>query len=354
MTEPTHPDKRHGLEIDDHDDHSKRCLLSRLMLGHAHGQSHDHGAVVDAGVEGIRATKVSLLGLGITAALQAIIVVYTGSVALLSDTLHNLTDALTAVPLWIAFALGRRAPTARFTHGYHRAEDLAGVVIVLVIAVSAGAVAWESLQRLVDPRSITFAPWVIAAGLVGAGGNEAVARYRMKVGERIGSQALVADGYHARSDAFTSLAVVAAGVGSLVGWDWVDPVAGMLVAVMILVILRSTAVKMLGRILDAVDPELVERSTAIAAGVEGVVEVTATRLRFSGHRLLATVSVGVDPRVSVTEGHLIAERVAHELAHQLPFALDAVVHVDPAGLEGCHDLTDPHRVRMQGLDPSEH
>lgn len=327
----------------------------RRLLPHGHGHTHDPTPPpADPGGEGIRATKVSLLGLGVTALLQAVIVVITGSVALLSDTIHNLTDAFTAIPLWIAFSWGRRQPTSRFTHGYHRAEDLAGIVIVLAIAVSAGGVAWESIRRLADPRPIEFIPWVIAAGVIGALGNEAVARYRIRVGRRIGSEALVADGLHARTDAYTSLSVVAAGLGALAGWQWADPVAGLIVAVMILVILWRTATKMFGRLLDAVDPQLVERAITIASTVDGVREVTAMRLRFSGHRLLATVSVGVDPDASVQTGHAVGERVAHELAHTLPYALDAVVHVDPAGLEGCHDLTEHHQARLEGRDPADH
>ena len=338
--------------MSDTHEHGKGILArARHLLPH----DHDHVVpVADPSGEGIRATKISLVGLGITALVQAVIVVFTGSVALLSDTLHNLTDALTAIPLWIAFSLGRRQPTSRFTHGYHRAEDLAGIVIVLAIAVSAGAVAWESVQRLIEPRSIDFIPWVITAGLVGALGNELVARYRIRVGRRIGSEALVADGLHARTDAYTSLAVVAAGVGAALDWRWADPVAGLAVALMILVILRRTAIRMFGRLLDAVDPELVDRATAITEEVNGVVEVTNVRLRFSGHRLLATVSVGVDPSATVLEGHDVSERVAHELAHRLPYALDAVVHVDPAGMEGCHDLTDHHLARMEGRDPADH
>lgn len=330
-------------------------FLSRIRRRLPH--DHDHAGVVtivDPSGEGIRATKISLIGLGITALIQAVVVVFTGSVALLSDTLHNLTDALTAIPLWIAFSLGRRQPTSRFTHGYHRAEDLAGIVIVLAIAVSAGAVAWESVQRLIEPRALEFIPWVIAAGLVGALGNELVARYRIRVGRRIGSEALIADGLHARTDAYTSLAVVAAGIGAALDWRWADPIAGLIVAVVILAILRRTAVRMFGRLLDAVDPALVERATGITEEVDGVVEVTNMRLRFSGHRLLATVSVGVDPDATVMQGHDVSERVAHELAHQLPYALDAVVHVDPAGIEGCHDLTDHHLARLEGRNPADH
>lgn len=330
-----------------------RRTLTRVGRNHSHDHA-DAAPVADPSGEGIRATKISLIGLGVTAALQAVVVLFTGSVALLSDTLHNLTDALTAIPLWIAFSLGRRQPTSRFTHGYHRAEDLAGIVIVLAIAVSAGAVAYESIQRLLEPRDIEFIPWVIAAGVIGALGNELVARFRIRVGRRIGSEALVADGLHARTDAYTSLAVVAAGIGAALEWRWADPVAGLLVAVMILVILRRTAVKMFGRLLDAVDPDLVHRASDIVADVDGVVEVTNMRLRFSGHRLLATVSVGVDPNATVRQGHEVSELVAHELAHRLPYALDAVVHIDPAGVEGCHDLTDHHMARLEGKDPADH
>lgn len=308
-----------------------------------HDHDHGGGALIDAGAEGIRATKVSLAGLGVTAVLQAVVVAVTGSVALFSDTLHNLTDALTAIPLWIAFALGRRPPSPRFTHGYHRAEDLAGTVIVLAIAVSAGGVVWESIQRLVDPQPLTHIPWVIAAGVIGAVGNEAVAQYRIRIGRRIGSEALVADGYHARTDAFTSLSVVAAGVGSLLGWSWADPVAGLVVAAMILVLLRRTAWRMFGRLLDAVEPELVDRVAGIAGSCRDVSEVTGVRLRWSGHRLVATIAIAVDPATTVGDGHEIGQQVAHTIAHELPHAVDAVVHVDPHGWEGSHDLSSHHR-----------
>ena len=333
----------------DHTDELPRPGLAGLIDRFRHAVPHNHdsaeaaGAMVDTGAEGIRATKYSLVGLGITAILQAVIVWFTGSVALLSDTLHNLTDALTAIPLWIAFSLGRRKPTPRFTYGYHRAEDLAGIVIVLAIAVSAGGVAWESIQRFFDPRELTYVGWVIAAGIIGALGNEAVARYRIKVGRRIGSEALIADGFHARTDAYTSLAVVAAGVGSLLGWPWADPLGGLIVAVMILALLRTTAVRMFGRLLDAVDPSLVDKATTIAMGVSGVEDVPTMRIRWSGHRLLASVSVAVDPAISVEASHEIGQTVAHSLAHDFPYVIDAVVHVDPHGVPTSHDLTHHHR-----------
>ena len=315
----------------------------RHAIAHDHDATDTTGALVDTGRAGIRATKISLAGLGITALLQAVIVAFSGSVALLSDTLHNITDALTAIPLWIAFSLGRREPSDRFTYGYHRAEDLAGIIIVLAIAVSAGAVAWESIQRFFDPRDLQNVGWVIAAGVIGAAGNEAVARYRIAAGRRIDSEALVADGYHARTDAYTSLSVVVAGVGALLGWRWADPLGGLLVAIMILVLLRRTAARMFGRLLDAVDPDLVERARDIASSVDGVEEVTSMRLRWSGHRLHATASVAVDPEITVERGHEIGQTVGHELAHGLSQNVQSVVHVDPHGIDGSHDLTDHHR-----------
>ena len=329
----------------DHDDQStrteRRGLLSRLRPGSSHAHSHDT-PWADTGAAGVRAAKVSLVGLGTTAALQAVLVLFTGSVALLSDTLHNLTDALTAVPLWIAFALGRRANTRRFTFGLGRAEDLAGLAIVLAIAVSAGGVAWESIRRLMDPRPLEHIPWVVVAGLIGAVGNELVAGYRIRVGRQISSEALIADGHHARADALTSLAVVAAGIGSAIGADWVDPVAGLAVAAMILVLLRYAGPRVFGRFLDAVDPELVGRAERIAAAVPGVAAVSEVRVRWSGHRMFVTLVAAVDPELTVRAGHDIGQAVTHDLMHGFACHVEALVHVDPVGVPDAHEMTAHH------------
>jgi len=317
--------------------------VDRLRHALSHSHSHDHEVpLADTGAAGVRASKVSLVGLGITAALQCVLVVVTGSVALLSDTLHNLTDALTAIPLWIAFALGRRGKSRRFTFGLGRAEDLAGLVIVTAIAVSAGGVAWESIGRLLDPRSIDHIPWVIAAGFIGAAGNELVAEYRIRVGRRISSEALIADGQHARADALTSLAVVAAGVGAALGADWVDPVAGLVVAGMILVLLRHAGTRVFGRFLDAVDPSLVDQAESVARAVPGVDSVADIGMRWHGHRMLITLVAAVDPELSVRQGHQIAQVITHDLIHTFPFNVEALVHIDPSGEPGAHSLTAHH------------
>ncbi len=328
----------------DHEHDRPRTLWARLI--HVVRHDHDHAQadqpVRDLGAEGIRATKISLVGLGATAMLQAVLVALTGSVALLSDTIHNFTDALTAIPLWIAFSLGRKPHNRRYTYGYHRAEDLAGVVIVIAIGLSAGGVAWESIQRITDPRELDYAGWVIVAGVVGALGNELVARYRRRVGLRIGSAALVADADHARADALTSLAVVLAGVGAVVGLDWIDPVAGLAVAIMILRLLWQSSRTMLDRLMDAVDPAVVDRIEATVLATDGVRAVDDVRARHQGHLLLITLCISVDPEITMAAGHAIAHEVEHSLLHEFPNAGEAVVHVDPMGDEAAHNVAAHH------------
>lgn len=298
--------------------------------------------MTDTSAKGIRATKVSLVGLGVTAVLQAIVFVFSGSIALLSDTVHNLADALTAIPLWIAFSLGRRKPTSTYTYGFHRAEDAAGLLIVLAIALSAGVIIYESLGRLTDPRIIDHVPWVVAAGLIGAAGNELVARHRMRVGRRIGSEALVADGRHARADALTSLAVVAAGIGAAVGFAWVDPVAGLVVAVIILKLLLGSGRTIIRRLLDGVEPQVVADVAATIAGVTGVRRVDDLRVRWQGHRLHISASIAVDPGVSVSEGHDTAHEVEHALHHRFEVPVTSLIHVDPDGPSSAHEATAHH------------
>lgn len=319
----------------------------RHRVGHLVAHEHDHGnasssAILDTGSVGIRATKVSLVGLGLTALIQAVIVVVSGSVALLSDTLHNLTDALTAIPLWIAFALGRRPATRNYTYGFNRVEDWAGLVIVVAIGVSAGLVVWESAQRLAEPRLIEQIPWVIAAGIVGALGNELVARYRIRVGNSIGSEALVADGRHARTDALTSLAVVVAGVGAAMGMAWVDPVAGLAVAVPILWLLVRSARRVFRRLIDGIEPEVMEAASSTIAAVEGVDAVDDLRVRWHGHQLRVAASISVASTLSVKEGHDIAHSVEHELHHVFTPPVVATIHVEPADHPERHDITAHH------------
>ncbi|MEV1143336.1 cation diffusion facilitator family transporter [Micromonospora sp. NPDC049799] len=302
--------------------------------------SHDSRATIDPALEssrdGLRALWISLVGLGVTAVAQAVIVVLSGSVALLGDTLHNVADALTAVPLGIAFLLGRRAATRAYTYGYGRAEDLAGIVIVVVIAASAVAAGWTAITRLLEPAEITHVPWVAAAGIVGFAGNELVARYRIRVGRRIGSAALVADGLHARTDGYTSLAVVAAAGGVAFGWRWADPVVGLVIAVAIVFVLKDATREVYRRLMDAVDPAIVDKAEAALRAVDGVRDVATVRLRWIGHRLHAEADLVVDARLSLVDAHAIAADAEHQLTRAVPRLTTATVHTDPDSHPGGH------------------
>ena len=335
----------HGHQNDHRHESVSWWSKARHFGGHLIAHDHDHGpstALLDTGAVGIRATKVSLVLLGVTALLQAVIVVFSGSVALLSDTLHNLTDALTSIPLWIAFALGRRAATKKYTYGFNRTEDIAGLLIVVAIAVSVVLVVWESLHRLVEPQLIEAIPWVIAAGIIGALGNELVARYRIKVGESIGSEALITDGRHARSDALTSLAVVVAGIGAAFGAAWVDPIAGLVVAVPMLVLLVKSARRILRRLSDGIEPEVVDEAATTIAAVHGVDQVEALRVRWHGHQLRIAASVSVDPNLTVRQGHDIAHDVEHALLHQFTTPIAVTIHIEPHEHPDRHDSIAHH------------
>ncbi|HWH30609.1 MAG TPA: cation diffusion facilitator family transporter [Mycobacteriales bacterium] len=335
----------HGHGPDHGHDHGHPSgLLARLrelVAPHSHDAADSVDDALEGSRRGVRALVVSLVVLGLTALAQAAVVVLTGSVALLGDTLHNVADALTAVPLAVAFLLGRRPPTRRYTYGYGRAEDLAGVVIVLFILASAVAAAYESVRRLVEPAEVRYLGAVAAAGVVGFLGNEAVARYRIKVGREIGSAALVADGLHARTDGFTSLAVVLGAAGVALGFERADPVVGLLITVAILFVLRDAARQVYRRLMDAVDEDLlddVERVLRQTPGVRGLGDV---RLRWIGHVLRAEAEVVVAADLTVVDAHHIAEDAQHRLLHEVPKLTAALVHCDPEGGEH-HALTDHH------------
>jgi cation diffusion facilitator family transporter len=287
----------------------------------------------------MRALWLSLAALGATALAQAAVVAVSGSVALLGDTVHNAADARTAVPLGIAFVLGRRAATRRFTYGYGRAEDLAGLVIVLTVAASAAFTAYSAAERLLHPRPPAHLPYVAAAALAGFLGNEWVARYRIRVGRAIGSAALVADGQHARTDGFASLAVLLGAGGAALGVQLADPLVGLAITAAILLVLRDAAREVFRRLLDAVDPALVERAERTLREVPGVRGVGGVRLRWVGHRLRAEVTVTVDGEVTARQAHAVAVAAEHALLHAVPHLAAALVHADPAPAPG---EADPH------------
>ena len=322
--------------------------LRGLIAPHSHDAKDSLDQALEGSRDGIRAVAISLVILLLTAGIQALVVVASGSVALLGDTLHNAADALTAVPLWLAFRLGRRAPTARFTYGYGKAEDVAGVVVLLLIAASAAFAGGEAIIRLIHPQKITHLGIVMAAAVVGAVGNEVVAQYHIRVGRRIGSAALEADGIHARTDGVTSQLVLVGAIAVALGAQWADAVVGLVITAAILVVGYQAARSVGQRLLDAVDPAIVARISETVAAVEGVVAVTEVRARWMGHRLLAQVRLSVDGALPVTGAHEIAEVAHHELLHHVARLSDAIIHVDPA-VTGF----DPHAATAHHRDGGE-
>ena len=318
--------------------------------GHPHGHDARHGhthGVVDPTIattdRGIWAIKWSFVILAITAVLQFAVVVVTGSVALLADTIHNIGDAVTAVPLWIAFRLARRRPSQRFTYGLGRVEDLAGVAIVGIILLSAIVAGWEAVHRLIQPDPISL-PWAVAAaGAVGFLGNEACAIFRIRVGREIDSAALIADGYHARTDGLTSLAVVVGAAGVWLGFPLADPIVGLLITIAIFGIVWQSAKAVFTRLLDGVEPHIVADIRHAAGHVSEVSQVLGVRARWLGHRLTAELDIAVDGRTTVREVEAVSIKIERELREHVPAVSMAHVRSRPVGAAiAGSDGDDPH------------
>jgi cation diffusion facilitator family transporter len=310
--------------------------------------THVHGVIEPALLssrKGMKAVSWSFLVLMLTAVFQIIIVLYSGSVALLADTVHNFGDALTAIPLFFAFWLSLRPPSERYTYGLGRAEDLAGLFIVAIIAITGLYAGYESILRFLYPQEVTGL-WAIGlAGLAGFMGNELVARYRMRVGREIGSAALIADGQHARVDGLTSLAVLVSAIAITLGFPAADSLIGLGISAAILVIAWNSGTTVVSRILDGVDPELVREIRQAVMHVPGIIRITDVRVRWLGHRVLTELNITVDPDLSVEEGHRIAMEARHELLFHIPYLSQATIHIDPASASGedwhCTNDTTP-------------
>jgi cation diffusion facilitator family transporter len=364
----------HGHEPGDSDHHGRGDDVTSDHVHHrgpGHPDDHHHGAIaairhpfsahrhdpaesidsVTANRAGMRALVISLGGLGVTALLQVAIVAVSGSVALLADTIHNFSDALTALPLGFAFWVGRRSPNRRYTYGYGRAEDLAGIFIVTMIGLSASVAAWQAIDRLITPQTIHLPGWVAAAGVIGFAGNELVATYRIRVGRRIGSAALVADGLHARTDGLTSLAVVVAALGSIAGWQLADPIVGLSISVIILNVLRHAARDIYRRLTDRVDPHLVDQVEHELAHVRGIQAVDRVRIRWIGHELHADAEVALDPALDLAAAHDVLEDARHRLLHNVPRLGDILLHANPAGHPDAHSRTSHHRTPATARRP---
>jgi cation diffusion facilitator family transporter len=341
----------HGQGHDHEHDHPRglRGVIKEIFAPHSHDAADSVDSALESSAAGIRAVKISLVVLGLTAIAQIVIVAISGSIALAADTIHNFSDALTAVPLWIAFALSTKPATRRYTYGFGRVEDLAGLFVVAMITMSAIIAGYEAIMRLIHPQPIDNVGWVALAGLIGFIGNEWVALYRIRVGRRIGSAALVADGLHARTDGFTSLAVLFAAGGVALGYPLADPIVGLLITVAILAVLRTAVRDVFRRLLDGVDPEFIDTAEATLAARPGVRSVRSMRMRWIGHRLHADAELDIDPALSLRDAHRIAHDAEHDLTHAVPKLTTALIHAYPADDA---DTAQEHRHGTESQTPS--
>lgn len=313
-----------------------RGVIKGFFAPHSHDAADSVDSELESSVDGIRAVKLSLLVLAATAIAQIVIVAISGSIALAADTIHNFSDALTAVPLWIAFALSTKAATRRYTYGFGRVEDLAGLFVVAMIALSAVIAGYEAVERLITPHPIDHVGWVALAGVIGFVGNEWVALYRIRVGRRIGSAALVADGVHARTDGFTSLAVLIGAGGVALGFPLADPIIGLVITAAIVVVLSTAVRDVFRRLMDGVDPAYIDTAEAALTARPGVRSVRSVRMRWIGHRLHADAELDIDPELSLAAAHQIAHDSEHDLIHAVPRLTTAMIHAYPAGSAHAH------------------
>jgi cation diffusion facilitator family transporter len=357
----SHHEHDHAQDHEDHGhDHDQpRGVVGWLLaIFHVGGHSHGHDeqnliadAAFQANQEGIRTVWIALFLLLLTTVIQIAIFLVSGSVALLADTVHNLGDGLNSIPLLIAFYLARRVPTRRYNYGFHRAEDVAGVIIVLSIIFSAGYIFYESFSKLLNPSQITNVGAIAAAAIIGFAGNELVATIQIRTGRKIGSAALVTDGLHARTDGLTSLAVLVAALGVWLGYPIVDPIIGLLIGVAILFITRDATLSIWYRLMDAIEPEIYDQAEAAALAQvthhEGLEAIQRLRLRWMGHRLTADVHIAVDPMLSVVAGHDLAEQVRLGLFKKMPLLSEAIIHVEPYATDPNH-----YHAHTASIDPA--
>jgi cation diffusion facilitator family transporter len=307
--------------------------------------AHSHGGPSAADLRtaaGVRAAQISSLALLVTGAVELAIFAIGNSAGLLADAIHNLGDVTTTLALWAAFALSRRRASERYPHGFHRVEDLAGLFVLLVMVASAVAAGYESLQHLITGTHPTHLALGAAAAIVGVVGNEATAMYKERVGRRIGSVSLVADAAHSRTDGLVSLAALAGIVGVALGFERADGIAGVLITVVIATVILATSRSVLGRALDAVEPELTQQVQRVAGGVTGVLDVHDVRLRWAGRALFGSLNISLPGEMSLDEAHAVAEEVRHALLHEIESLREIEVHMDPAEHDPAHALTAHH------------
>ncbi|GHO92023.1 cation transporter [Reticulibacter mediterranei] len=351
MAEHDHQHNTHEHVHDEHEHTHQHDEHEHTEDEHG-GHGHTHGTVnpdLYGNKAGLRAVQISTAGMLLVSIIQFVIAIVGNSAGLFADALHNTGDVLTTIALWIAFALSRRAANQRYTYGYYRAEDLAGVFIVLVIIASAVASAIESINKLTSGTPPTQLYLSMTAAVVGIVGNEVLAQYKISVGKRINSVPLIADGQHSRIDGLTSLAAFIGLIGAALGFPIADPIAGLVITVVILTVVYSTAKSVLQRLLDSVDARVVPTIIREASAVPGVEGTDEVRARWVGHTLHIAMNIEVDAELTLRKAHEIAEEVRHRLFHNLEGVSEVIIHTDPHS----HDGKDPHKLTAHHMQEAQ-
>jgi cation diffusion facilitator family transporter len=266
-----------------------------------------------------RAVGVSAVGLALTGVVELVIALFTGSVGLLSDALHNLSDVSTSAVVFLGFQFSRRVASERYPYGWDRAEDLAGLGVALVIWASAVFAGVESVHKLLSNQGTSHVGAGIATALVGILGNQVVARYKLRVGRRIQSATLISDAKHSWLDALSSAGALAGLVGVALGQRWADPVAGLVVTLFICHVGYEVTADVVRRLLDGVDDGVLVTAEHAATTVNGVGHAHA-RARWTGRTLRVEVEGWVNSDLTVASADRLGVEVAQAVHDAVPEA----------------------------------
>src|SRR6266849_1380785 len=303
--------------------------MSLVSAGHSHSSAHYGNK------DAVRAVIVSAVALGLAALAEITASVVSGSASVLADGLHNAGDVLTSFILLFTFALVRRPATRRFPSGYGRFEDVATLLIIVVIIVTAAVAAAESVAKLLYPTTYSNFPLSLGAALVGVIANLGVSEYKLRVGRSIGSESLKTDGVHSRIDALVSAGAFA-GIGLAgLGLRLADPIVGILITLAIVFVLAGTVKQLFYRMMDAVDPTIIDEITNAASSIPGVLQVHDVRVRWVGRELVAVMHVAMDPKSTLENAHALAMRVEDAVCREVP-AARLEIHMDPGTAKHKH------------------
>jgi cation diffusion facilitator family transporter len=266
-----------------------------------------------------RAVAVSAIGLAATGLAELLLALLTGSVGLLGDAIHNLSDVSTSAVVFLGFRLSRRPPTERYPYGLERAEDLAGIGIAVVVWASAAFAGFESIRKLLEHGRTAHVGAGLAGAALGIIGNQVVARYKLTTGRRINSATLIADARHSWLDALSSAGALAGLVAVAAGQAWGDPVAGLAVTVFICHVGYEVTSDVVRRLADGIDPEVITAAETAAGSVPGVIHAHA-RARWTGRTLRVEIEGWVDPDLPVRAADALGRQVADAVSGQLPEA----------------------------------